>query len=797
MAGVINKRQQVRNERALQELIKTVPGNDKCAECGAKNPGWASWSLGIFLCIRCAALHRKLGTHISKVKSLSMDSWSNEQVENMKRVGNVASNKLYNPKNVRPAIPIDADEVDGAMERFIRQKYEHRIFQAGSTGSNTTSPGSRHNTGSTSSDDRPPALPPKPSKRFFFSGLRSTSSTVPRQGAMSPPTSPGYDQYGNGESSPSAKENRKHSKFLGASVASSRDDGLERKIQYLKDMGFPDEKRNAQVLKGLNGNVDKAVETLIRLGEGGGIDTMRNQLPTPRGTPVNGITIEKTRQNSIPAQNNNPFDRPDTNKSLPPPPTASTDRSMSPPQAYNPFAQPAQQQVSQPQQQPSIDQAFSNMSLGQQPSQQQAAPAAPLFPNATGGYGSPQQAAYNPFMQSPHAPPVPQVPQQYSQFTPPTSTHVPQQGFPQQQPQTTQHADPTPNPFLRTSRSQNFNPSNPFDTQGPFNAYSTTATYPQPQQPPVAQIFPQRTGTNSFNPFQASNPPGQSVFGGPVTSSPAGTPFGQPGGQMTGNSYPFGQPASTSSPLAQSTSSNFPFPQQTGSSSPFGPSTSSSAPTPFGQQAATSSSPFSQVNTNASPFASAGPVQMQQGYPHSPPDTQYQTPQSPFGQPPFQTPASAPPQQQSMFPAPAQQTQQGTSPSTHLPPRHDKNSILALYNIPQATPQQPQQEPPQQAQQNGLGGGTAVQDFGSQQNQARPVMNTPQRSVTMPVTNTATGAPNPFASLASMTKPTAVQNSSAFGLTGPSRESVDFAGLAMMSGRHSPDAFSGLSARLR
>jgi hypothetical protein len=39
MAGVINKRQQVRNERALQELIKTVPGNDKCAECGAKNPG--------------------------------------------------------------------------------------------------------------------------------------------------------------------------------------------------------------------------------------------------------------------------------------------------------------------------------------------------------------------------------------------------------------------------------------------------------------------------------------------------------------------------------------------------------------------------------------------------------------------------------------------------------------------------------------------------------------------------------------------------------------------------------------
>lgn len=37
--------------------------------------------MGIFLCMRCAAIHRKLGTHISKVKSLSMDTWSSEQVD--------------------------------------------------------------------------------------------------------------------------------------------------------------------------------------------------------------------------------------------------------------------------------------------------------------------------------------------------------------------------------------------------------------------------------------------------------------------------------------------------------------------------------------------------------------------------------------------------------------------------------------------------------------------------------------------------------------------------------------------
>lgn len=44
-------------------------------------PRWASWNLGIFVCIRCAGIHRNLGVHISRVKSVNLDQWTQEQVQ--------------------------------------------------------------------------------------------------------------------------------------------------------------------------------------------------------------------------------------------------------------------------------------------------------------------------------------------------------------------------------------------------------------------------------------------------------------------------------------------------------------------------------------------------------------------------------------------------------------------------------------------------------------------------------------------------------------------------------------------
>ncbi|CEP13647.1 hypothetical protein [Parasitella parasitica] len=93
------------------------------------DPRWASYSLGVFLCIRCASLHRKMGTHVSKVKSCSMDCWTMSEIQNMKNLGgNSYINSQINP-NSSSNLPIALDD-DHVMERYIRDKWERKRFAA-------------------------------------------------------------------------------------------------------------------------------------------------------------------------------------------------------------------------------------------------------------------------------------------------------------------------------------------------------------------------------------------------------------------------------------------------------------------------------------------------------------------------------------------------------------------------------------------------------------------------------------------------------------------------------------------
>uniref|UniRef100_A0A9J8A9Z4 Small ArfGAP2 n=1 Tax=Cyprinus carpio carpio TaxID=630221 RepID=A0A9J8A9Z4_CYPCA len=89
------------------------------------SPRWASWNLGIFICIRCAGIHRNLGVHISRVKSVNLDQWTHEQIQSVQEMGNVKARRLY-----EAFLPecFQRPETDQAAEVFIRDKYDKKKY---------------------------------------------------------------------------------------------------------------------------------------------------------------------------------------------------------------------------------------------------------------------------------------------------------------------------------------------------------------------------------------------------------------------------------------------------------------------------------------------------------------------------------------------------------------------------------------------------------------------------------------------------------------------------------------------
>ncbi|XP_064323230.1 arf-GAP with dual PH domain-containing protein 2 isoform X3 [Phalacrocorax carbo] len=132
-----------RNKTLLLELQRAAgTGNDRCADCGEPDPEWASYKLGIFICLNCSGIHRNL-PQISRVKSLRLDFWENDLIEFMKTHGNLCAKAKYEAK-VPPYyyIPRSHDCLV-LREQWIRAKYEREEFVATQVCQDPCSAGSR------------------------------------------------------------------------------------------------------------------------------------------------------------------------------------------------------------------------------------------------------------------------------------------------------------------------------------------------------------------------------------------------------------------------------------------------------------------------------------------------------------------------------------------------------------------------------------------------------------------------------------------------------------------------------
>uniref|UniRef100_A0A8C4D600 Arf-GAP with coiled-coil, ANK repeat and PH domain-containing protein n=1 Tax=Dicentrarchus labrax TaxID=13489 RepID=A0A8C4D600_DICLA len=99
------------------------PGNHRCCDCGEEEPRWASINLGVTMCIECSGIHRSLGVHLSKVRSLTLDSWEAEQLKLLCVLGNDVINQIYEAK---------CSEEGGVKPRpdksWIKEKYVEKRF---------------------------------------------------------------------------------------------------------------------------------------------------------------------------------------------------------------------------------------------------------------------------------------------------------------------------------------------------------------------------------------------------------------------------------------------------------------------------------------------------------------------------------------------------------------------------------------------------------------------------------------------------------------------------------------------